>query len=136
MAMQFRYSGVFVSDVPATVAFYEKAFQCALRYMHPSKGYAELETGATLLAFVSEDFIRSANLLGGIRTRENRPDLDSIASQIAFVTDDMDRDWSTAVSAGATVVKKPEAKPWGQTTGYLRDLNGFIVELCTRSPRD
>lgn len=134
--MQFRYSGVFVPDVPATVTFYEKAFGCALRYMHPSKGYAELETGATLFAFISEDFIRTANLLGGIRTRENRSELDPIASQIAFVTDDMDKDWSRAVSGGAMVVKEPEAKPWGQTTGYLRDLNGFLVELCTKSPRD
>ena len=25
------------------------------------------------------------------------------------------------------------AKPWGQTTGYLRDCNGMIVEICTRS---
>ena len=33
------------------------------------------------------------------------------------------------------VIKLPEAKPWGQVVGYLRDLNGVIVELCTKSPR-
>ena len=52
------------------------------------------------------------------------------------MTDDIDRDWAHAISAGAVVVKEPQAKPWGQTTGYLRDLDGIIVELCTRSPRD
>jgi lactoylglutathione lyase len=40
------------------------------------------------------------------------------------------------MQAGATIVKEPEAKPWGQTAGYLRDINGIIVELCTQSPRD
>jgi lactoylglutathione lyase len=48
----------------------------------------------------------------------------------------MESDWRRATSAGAVVVKAPEIKPWGQTTGYLRDCNGVIVELCTRSPRD
>jgi lactoylglutathione lyase len=34
------------------------------------------------------------------------------------------------------VVKLPEAKPWGQTAGYLQDMNGVLVELCTPSLRD
>jgi len=45
-------------------------------------------------------------------------------------------DWERAISAGAAIAKEPEPKPWGQTVGYLRDCNGAIVELCTRSPRD
>ena len=134
--MEFRYSGLFVRDVPSTVAFYQRAFGLSLRYMHPSNGYAELETGATLLAFVSEAFIEKADLLGPLGTRPNRPDLGPIAAQVAFVTDDIDCDWARAIAAGEVVIKQPQAKPWGQTTGYLRDHDGFIVELCTRSPRD
>jgi lactoylglutathione lyase len=134
--MVFRYTGLFVADVPETVAFYEAAFGCRLRYMHPSSGYAELETGATLLAFVGEAFIDAAGLLGDLAFSPARPDRDAPAAQIAFVTDDMDADWLRAVSAGAVAVKAPQAKPWGQTVGYLRDLNGHIVEFCTRSPRD
>jgi lactoylglutathione lyase len=134
--MLFRYTGIIVPDVPAAVAFYEKAFGFGLRYMHPTKGYAELDTGAALLCFIGESFLRDAKLLGVTTTRANRPEQEPAAAQVAFVTDDIDRDWRRAVAAGATIVKLPEAKPWGQTTGYLRDLNGFIVELCTRSPRD
>jgi uncharacterized glyoxalase superfamily protein PhnB len=103
--------------------------------MHPTKGYAELDTGATLLAFVGEAFLASAKLLGDLSTRVSRPELDPIGAEVAFVTDDMDRDWKRAVAAGAVVVKEPELKPWGQTAGYLRDLDGNIVELCTPSPR-
>jgi lactoylglutathione lyase len=135
-AMQFRYSGFFVPDVPATVAFYETAFGFGLRYMHPTAEYAELETGATLLAFVQESFIEQVSLLGGLAFSPSRPGETAAPAQVAFLTDDLPADWARAVAAGATIVKLPETKPWGQTVGYLRDLNGFIVELCTRSPRD
>ncbi len=128
--------GIFVRDVPATVRFYEAAFGLKLRYLHPSSGYAELETGDTLLAFVGEDFLKDAALLGALGTRPNRPSADPIAAQIAFVTRNLNADWARALAAGATVVKEPEAKPWGQTVGYMRDINGILVELCTPSPRD
>jgi lactoylglutathione lyase len=136
MAVRFRYSGWFVSDIPATVAFYEKAFGLTLRYMHPSLGYAELETGDTLLALVGDEFIADLKLLGDLHYTPNRAEAAAAAGQLAFVTDDLDGDWRRATAAGAVVVKTPEDKPWGQTTGYLRDCNGVIVELCTRSPRD
>jgi lactoylglutathione lyase len=136
MTLRFRYSGMFVADVPATVAFYEKAFGFHLRYLHPTRGYAELETGETLVAFVSDEFTEAAGLLGGVPYAKNRPEADPCGFQLALVTDDMDRDWAQAIEAGATLVKAPQAKPWGQTTGYLRDCNGVIVELCTQSPRE
>ena len=136
MTLQFRCSGLFVPDVPATVAFYEAAFGLSRRYMHPSNSYAEMETGDTLLAFVGESFIRDARLLGDLKYIPIRPAADAAAAQLAFVTNDIEGDWERAKLAGAVEVKKPEAKPWGQTAGYLRDLNGVIVELCTRSPRD
>jgi lactoylglutathione lyase len=60
--MQFRYSAIFVRDVPRTASFYERAFGFALRYIHPSNGYAELDTGTTLLAFVGEEFLKGAKL--------------------------------------------------------------------------
>jgi lactoylglutathione lyase len=87
------------------------------------------------LAFVGEGFLKDAELLGNTETLPNRPDSNPIAAQVAFVTRDIDRDWQRAVRAGATVVE-PQAKPWGQTVGYLRDINGVIVELCTPSPGD
>jgi uncharacterized glyoxalase superfamily protein PhnB len=136
MALQFRYTGFFVDDVPATVAFYGKAFGFRLRYMHPSSGYAELETGDTLLCFVGDAFVQGAGLLGSMVYAPNKADADPAAAQVAFVTDDMEADWARALAAGASIVKPPEAKPWGQTAGYLRDCNGVLVELSTRSPRD
>jgi len=135
MQLTFRYSGFFVEDVPATVDFYRRAFGVELRYLHPSQGYAELATGETLLCFVGEAFLRSADLLGGIDVTCSRPGEPAIGAQIALVSHDLDHDWNHAIEAGATVVKSPEAKPWGQRVGYLQDMNGVLVELCTPSPR-
>ena len=136
MTLHFRYSGLIVPDVPAAVAFYQQAFGFGLRYMHPSNGYAELATGETLLAFVGEAFIEATSLLGGLDYAPSRPETAPSAQIVALRTSDMAADWQRALAAGATLVKSPEPKPWGQTTGYLRDLNGVVVELCTASPRD
>jgi hypothetical protein len=35
------------------------------------------------------------------------------------------------VAAGALPAAEPVRKPWGQTVAYVRDLDGFLVELCT-----
>jgi lactoylglutathione lyase len=133
--LQLRYTGIFVSDVAATVSFYERAFGLNLRYLHPSGGYAEMETGDTLLCFVGEEFLDDTKLLGYRNLHANRRQAPASGAQIAFVSHNLSADWNRALQAGAEVVCAPEAKPWGQIVGYLNDLNGFIVEICTPSPR-
>ncbi|MEG0984674.1 VOC family protein [Algoriella sp.] len=51
--------------------------------------------------------------------------------EIGFTTDNVEQTIVTAVDAGAIVVEKPKIKPWGQTVAYIRDLDGFLIELCT-----
>src|SRR6202051_1776082 len=133
--LQLGYTGIFVCDVAATVSFYERAFGLNLRYLHPSGGYAEIENGATLLCFVGEGFIDNAKLLGDRSLHANSRRAPASGAQIAFVSNNLSADWTRALQAGAGVVCAPEAKPWGQTVGYLSYLNGFIVEICTPSPR-
>ena len=72
MAARSSYSGWFVSDVPATVDFYVKTFGLRLRYMHPSLGYAELESKGTVLAFIGEGFAEDLKLLGRLRYGPDR----------------------------------------------------------------
>ena len=45
--------------------------------------------------------------------------------------DDVAAAFARALESGATPVVEPVTKPWGQTVAYVRDLNGFFVELCT-----
>ena len=49
--MQFGYTILYVPDVPASLAFYQAAFGLNTRFLHDSGDFAELDTGATALAF-------------------------------------------------------------------------------------
>ena len=68
--MRLGYVIHYVPDVAATVAFYEAAFGLERRFLHESGTYAEMETGATALAFASEALPEG----GGVAFRRTRPD--------------------------------------------------------------
>lgn len=136
MALRFRLNIWFVPDVAATVAFYETAFGCTLRFMPPGAPFAELDTGGTLLCFLSETTIQKAGLFANLPYTPNRPGPTMPGAQIAFVSDDIEADWARAVAAGATVVKALAPRASGGHMGYLRDPNGLLVELMTPNSRD
>ena len=125
--MKLGYTIIYVADVVATVAFYEKAFGLARRFVHESNLYAEMETGSTALAFAGEAMAE----LNAVTIRPNRPGDVAAGIEIALVTEDPEVAYKKAVTAGAIAVKPPVLKPWGQTVGYVRDLNGCLVEICS-----
>ncbi len=127
--MRFGYTIIYVPDVEAALFFYEHVFQLKRLFLHESKQYGELATGSTKLAFASEALAES-NDLPFITNRNNTDKAPGI--EIAFVADDVDLAYKYALSAGATHVKEPVEKPWGQTVAYVRDLNGVIVEICSQ----
>jgi lactoylglutathione lyase len=122
-ALRLGYVILHVPDVPAAVAFYQAAFGLACRFVHPS-GYAEMETGMTALAFASHELTEANGLPS---SPHGRP----FGAEVAFVTGDVTGAFQRALRAGAEAVVTPAARPWGQVVGYVRDLNGFLVELCT-----
>ena len=136
MALTFTYTVVYVADVAATVAFYRAAFGIPVRFVHDSGRYAELETGAVTLAFTQDELATTVldRLPGGYAP--NRPDQRPAGLDIALTTDDVPAAWERAVAAGAVVVTEPVAKPWGQTVGYVRDLDGVLVEIATPVDQD
>jgi uncharacterized glyoxalase superfamily protein PhnB len=125
--IKYGYTILYVENVEATLAFYVKAFGIAQKSITPEKDYGELETGSTTLAFASYSV---AEFNGIAIERRNSKALPS-PFEITFVADDIESAWKQAVEAGAEMVKEPTQKPWGQTVGYLRDINGFLVEICT-----
>ncbi|MBL8894525.1 MAG: VOC family protein [Rhizobiales bacterium] len=133
--LRMKVIGFVVPDVAASVDFYKRAFGLDLHYTHPSGGYAELDSGAAVLAFLSEAFVERIDLLGGVPIALNRPGAPASSAHIALWRTEIEEDWRRAIAAGATAVKALEAKPWGQIAGYVRDQDGIIVELCTPSPR-
>ncbi len=132
-SVRLGYVIVYVADVAASLAFYEAAFGLARRFFHDDNGqaYGELETGAARLAFASFGLAQSHLKQELVAASLDKPPL---AFEIALVTDGVAELYARALKAGAVPVSQPEAKPWGQTVAYLRDLNGHLVELCTPLP--
>jgi lactoylglutathione lyase len=121
--MRFGFTILYVGDVAASVDFYERAFGLERRLVHHSGEYAELETGATALAFASRE-------LAG----QNVPGLEAgsgNAFEVCLVTDDVNSGFARAVEAGAAAVSEPSTKPWGQDVAYVRDPDGVLVELAS-----
>ena len=125
--MKLGYVIHYVPDVAATVAFYSAAFGLAPRFVHDSGTYAEMETGQTALAFAAESLIEDQ----GATFRRTRPGEAPPGMEIAMVSEDVRGAYAQAVAAGAVPLMLPKAKPWGQLVGYVRDLNGALVELCS-----
>jgi uncharacterized glyoxalase superfamily protein PhnB len=125
--MRLGYALFYVPDVAATVAFYERCFALSRRFVDESGMYAEMETGATALAFADERLAA----MNGIEIAPLRPAATPFGAELCLVADDPHTAYAQALAHGATAVKPPEAKPWGQIVGHVRDLNGLLVELCS-----
>ena len=127
------YVILYVNDVAASLAFYEKAFGLTRRFFNDTNGkaYGELETGSARLAFASialaEDHLKQ-------KVTAAAPDKAPLGVEIALTTPDVKALFVRAVSAGATAINEPETKPWGQTVAWLRDNSGHLVEICSPMP--
>jgi catechol 2,3-dioxygenase-like lactoylglutathione lyase family enzyme len=125
--MRLGYFILYVVDVNASVAFYERAFGLVRRFVHESGTYAEMETGATALAFADEAFVAGQ----GQDFNPNRLTSLPAGAEIALIADDVPAAFARAVASGAIEVASPTQKPWGQTVAYVRDRDGFLVEICS-----
>lgn len=126
--MKYGYTIIYVADVETTVEFYKSAFGFETRFMHEEGGYAELETGGTVLAFAAFSVAESV-LPSGF---QKLADMEKPAGmEIGLVTDDVPTTVSKAVDAGAKLLAEPVEKPWGQTVAYVRGPAGELIEICT-----
>jgi uncharacterized glyoxalase superfamily protein PhnB len=126
--IQFAYTILYVKDIFASLDFYEKAFGFKRKFIAPDNDYGELDTGNTVLSFANLSLAKTNIPEGFIESNNsNRP----FAIEIAFTTDDVDQTFNTAIQLGAVPVAKPEIKPWGQTVSYVRDMDGFLIEICS-----
>lgn len=123
--MIFRYTILYVDDVPATLDFYERAFGLKRGFLHESGDYGEMTTGETKLAFSSTTLMRQ------LGKDPARPAPKAPVFELAFEADDVPAALTRALEAGATLLQPARDEPWGQTTAYVSDLNGYLVEICS-----
>ncbi len=126
--MQFAYTIIYVADVAASLSFFESAFGLQRRFLHESGAYGELDTGATALAFVDHATARESVGRDYVSAATSAAPL---GMEIGLSTGDVAGAFERAVKAGATPLKEPVTKPWGQTVAYVRCPDGTLVELCS-----
>lgn len=123
--MKLKYTILYVEDVPETLSFYERAFGLRRKMLHESGDYGELDTGQTSLSF------SSLKLMTDLGKSPAKANLGSPIFEIAFETDDVKVALDQAINAGAELVQDIREEPWGQTTAYVSDKNGFLIEICS-----
>ncbi|WP_343626535.1 VOC family protein [Roseateles puraquae] len=128
--MKFAYTLVYVTDVAASLAFFERAFGLPTRFLHESGAYGEVDTGAggTTLAFVDHATARDSVQHDYVAADASPQPL---GMEIGFTVADVPAAYERAVAAGARPLAAPLTKPWGQTVAYVRCPDGTLVELCT-----
>ena len=126
--MKYRYTIFYVADVEKTIQFYEQAFGFNRKFVTPELDYGELVSGETTIAFASIE-LGNSNFKRGFLPIGNTEK--PMGMEMAFVTEEIEENFQKAIDAGAILFEKIVQKPWGQKVGYLRDLNGILIEICT-----
>ncbi len=126
--MKYTYTILYVENVAKTIEFYEKAFGFSRKFISPENDYGELISGETTISFASTE-LGNSNFRNGFEkiTNSRKP----FGVELAFTTENIESDFQNAIKAGATEFEPLTEKPWGQKVGYLRDNNGFLIEICT-----
>lgn len=123
--MRLKYTILYVENVLETLSIYQQAFGLRQKMLHDSGDYAELDTGTTSLA------LSSLKLMADLGKSPTTADIGAPTFEIAFEVDDVKAALARAVGAGAKLVQDLREEPWGQTTSYVTDKNGFLIEICS-----
>jgi catechol 2,3-dioxygenase-like lactoylglutathione lyase family enzyme len=126
--INFAYTILYVTDVERSVQFYETAFGFRRKFISPDNGYGELICGDTTLSFASVALAQSNLSSGFIQSDVNAK---PFGIEIGFTTDDVEATYQKAIAAGAVAAEPAKTKPWGQVVAYVKDPDGFLIEICT-----
>lgn len=124
----FAYTILYVNDVAAAVAFYTRAFGLSQAFITEDNTYAEMATGGATLSFAHHS-MGDENFTAPYR--RSTPGDQPLGFEIGFTTDDVQASVDAAIAAGGSLFAPMKTKPWGQTVAYIRDPEGFLVEICT-----
>ena len=128
--MQFGATVLYIDDVMATVEFYSRAFGLRLRFFDEALGFAELDTGGSILAVASQSL--GETLMPGGYSRRVGGQLAGI--EIGFFTSDVDAAFDKAVQEGAVPMAAPRRMPWGLEVAYVRAPEGTMIGFSEPPP--
>jgi lactoylglutathione lyase len=125
--MKLGYVLLYVDDVEQSMSFYERAFRLKKGFLHEAKDYGEMITGESKLRFVRHALAETHGFKYEKVTLQTNPP----PFEIALIAEDVEGAFQHSIANGAVELSGPEKKPWGQTVAFVRDLNGFIVEISS-----
>ncbi|WP_417800711.1 VOC family protein [Tenacibaculum sp.] len=126
--MKYGYTILYVENVKETSNFYEKAFGFTPKFITPENDYGELISGETTIAFASYELEKSNFKKELIKANtSSKP----FGIEMVFVSENIEADFKKAIDMGAIEFEPIKEKPWGQKVGYVRDINGFLIEICS-----
>ncbi|MEP3209268.1 MAG: VOC family protein [Maribacter sp.] len=128
MDIQYAYTILYVKDIPETIEFYTKAFGFEQKFLTTENDYGEILSGSTTIAFANLE-LGNSNFKKGFK--ESKLSEKPFGIELVFSTSEVEKVMENAIKNGAELIAKAVTKPWEQQVGYLRDLNGFIIEICT-----
>lgn len=123
--MKFKYTIMYVDNVRETLDFYSRAFGFEITFIDEGGDFGQLATGETSLSFCSTSLLKQLGKNPG-KANPNNP-----VFEIAFETEDVKGSLKKAVDAGAHLIQDVREEHWGQTTSYVNDPNGYLIEICS-----
>jgi catechol 2,3-dioxygenase-like lactoylglutathione lyase family enzyme len=128
--MRLHATVLYVNDVPAAIDFYRRAFGLNLHFRDDALGFAELETGGSLLAIASHS-LGELLMPGAYSPPEGgRP----AGVEIGFLTADVPAAFEKLIAEGAAPVAVPKRMPWGLQVAYARAPDGTLLGLSEPPP--
>jgi catechol 2,3-dioxygenase-like lactoylglutathione lyase family enzyme len=118
----------YVADLKESLSFFKNVFNLETKFIDESGAYAELMTGTTILAFVSEAFA-VMNFPNGFQKNSNEQP--PCGCEIVFTSINIKELYQKALLFGAKDISAPTQKPWGQMVAYVRDPNGILIEIAS-----
>lgn len=127
--LYFSQTILYVEAVHKAIAFYKKAFGLDEKFITEGGEYGEIESDTVALAFASKKHVDSHLGIKYQTVHLNEP---PPAFEVCFIVDNVDEAYQKAVDAGAITISVPAEKPWGQRVAYVRDLDGFLIEIAQK----
>lgn len=122
------YTVVIVEDLERALNFYTGML--GLELAHRSGPFAQMQTGTTRLAFYTRKAMAQTLEFAILPPANSAP-----AFELGFKVDDVDAAYRELTGKGVPSVASPADRPWGQRTAYVRDPDGYLIELVQDLPR-
>lgn len=127
--LYFAQTILYVEDVRKSLDFYKNIFGLDERLISGMEDYAEIESDTVALAFARKKFVNTH-----VKFKYQDLNLDNPPPpfEIAFIVDNVDAVYQKAIDFGGTTLAAPFEKPWGQRVAYIRDPDGFLIEIGSK----